>query len=103
MGSTPNPKSLLNAKQRQMHPAAQVQTLVRIGKRALGKADHLSGTMLDYYAHFGTADDVAKCHADIAAARAKAARAADEMMEIAETSDDFTLRRKAQLARAAVR
>lgn len=92
--------SLLTAKQRRMPEGAQVQTLVRIGRRALSKAEHLETTMVEYYEHNGEPGEVAQCLADARKLRVKAKSATDEAYQICANSDQLHLRAKARDARA---
>lgn len=51
---------LLSAKHRRLHPRGQVQTLVRIGRRAMAKADwyeELAGNFETTMARYSDADD----------------------------------------------
>jgi hypothetical protein len=91
-------KSLLSKKDQSLSDNQKVQKLVRIGRRALGKADHMETTVADYYRRCGTPEDLAQCLADAAKARARATAATDEMAVIARQTDDLYLARKARVA-----
>lgn len=93
--------SLLTAKQRRMSPQAQVQSLVRIGRRALANADHLDNLLVTYYARpEATEQERIDTRRTIVEKRARAEAAVDEIVAIAESSGDLDLRRKARAARA---
>ena len=101
MNATTPVKSLLSAKdKRTMHPRAQVQKLVRIGKRALAKADWYRELRARCYTvltepdeapyfdggptrHERALEDIAKYNVDIPVIDRKAAQAADEALVIA--------------------
>lgn len=80
--------SLLSKRNRRLGPSAQIQSLIRIGRRALAHADHLEHLLGTYYVEYGTDVERAAIREDVRRSRAKAARAADEAFAIAETSDD---------------
>lgn len=90
--------SILTAKQRKMTPQAQVQTLVRIGRRAALHADHLDYLLAGYYPRCQP-ELIPDVRARSAAARVKAQAALDEIIAICEASDDLDLRRKARSVR----
>lgn len=92
--------SILTAKQRKMPPRAQIQTLVRIARRASCKVDWLLGEELSgYFERCATPHDLVCRDRDVAKARARAQQATDEILAICEASDDLDLRRKARAFR----
>lgn len=72
--------NLLTAKQRRGHPRAQVQTLVRIAKRAISKADWLAQLHGESNGEFGAPE----ASDDVRALRAKAVKAVTEAVELNE-------------------
>jgi hypothetical protein len=81
--------SLLSARDRAtMHPEAQIQKLVRIGRRALAHADWIEECLLR-----GSPDQNGTGRADIEASRAKGSAAAAEITRIAALHDIHPPRR----------
>lgn len=85
--------TILTARQRRGGERARIQTLVRIGRRALARAEHLDRLADGYY----VGDDLeqARARRDANLARERGRLAAEEALAIAEASDDLDLRRKA--------
>lgn len=79
--------SLLSARDRKtMHPEAQIQKLVRIGRRAIAHADWVEECMTTApHLYRPGSDQYAHSSADVTASRAKAKAASEEMLRIART------------------
>jgi hypothetical protein len=95
--------SLLPKKYQNSHPSAQVQSLARIASRAEAHADWLKELLDrddDPEDPAYTPDERDRMSAEIEQSREKADRAIDEATEIADSSGDLDLKRKAKQARA---
>jgi hypothetical protein len=102
-------KSLLSKKDQQLHDAAKVQKLRRIAVRASKRADwylelaeqeaRLRETAESEEEQVRLSEHIAELLADVPKYRERALTAANEMLHIAQHSDDLDLRRKARSIR----
>lgn len=82
------PKSVLTPKQRGMTVQAQVQSCIRIARRAEAKADHIESLMQQHAYGYHTEARRSEGRREVAALRDKCSRACDEVIRIVQDSPD---------------
>jgi len=80
--------TMLTKKQRAAHPRAQVQTLMRIAKRAEAKADHIESLMAERTYGYETTAQRCSGQTDVDRLRDRALAACNEAMRIVRDNPD---------------